>query len=96
MNVLAVVIRPTEVVRRLMRAHGASQHMIWTNTYEKCRTVKCYAKQIKDIKQFERDLTDMYYKLELGCPQMYGTPSYSPFRNTEAVIVRIPYSLQGK
>ena len=95
MNVLATVIRPTEVVRRLMRAHGASQHMIWTNSYEKCRTVKCYAGQLKDEEAFRSDLLEMFTKLELGCPQVYRTESYSVHRNTAAMIVRIPRSLQG-
>jgi len=34
-------MRSTLLVRCLMTAHG--KHSIWTNKYEKCRTVKCYA-----------------------------------------------------
>ena len=87
MNVLATVIRPTEVVRRLMYAHGASPSRTFTNSYDNCRTVKCYVRQIRDADAFARDLLDMYTKLELGCPQTYSTP--------RGLIVRIPRSLQG-
>ena len=95
MNVLAVVIRPTEVVRRLMYAHGASPVLTYTNSYKRCRTVKCYAGQLKDEEAFKRDLLDMFTKLELGCPQVYRTESYSVHRNTSAMIVRIPRSMQA-
>ena len=95
MNVLATVIRPTELVRRLMRAHGASSYMTFTNSYKHCRTVKCYAGQLKDEEAFKRDLLEMFTKLELGCPQVYRTKSISVYRNTAAMIVRIPRSLQG-
>jgi len=95
MNVLATVIRPTEVVRRLMYAHGASTYMTFTNSYKRCRTVKCYAGQLRDEEAFKRDLLEMFTKLELGCPQVYRTESYSVHRNTAAMIVRIPRSMQG-
>ena len=35
-------IRPTTIVRSVMRAHGHSAYMIFTNSYKHCRTVKCY------------------------------------------------------
>lgn len=87
MNVLATVIRPTEVVRRLMYAHGAIPSRTFTNSYDNCRTVKCYVRQIRDVDAFARDLLEMYTKLELGCPQTHSTP--------RGLIVRIPRSLQG-
>ena len=37
-------IRPTQIVRGVMRAHGRPAYQIWTNKYEKCRTVKCYVR----------------------------------------------------
>ena len=95
MSVLQNVIRPTEVVRRLMRAHGASSALTFTNSYKRCRTVKCYAGQLNDEEAFKRDLLEMFTKLELGCPQVYRTESYSVHRNTAAMIVRIPRSMQG-
>lgn len=38
------VIRPTQIVRSVMRAHGKPSHMVFTNAYEHCHTVKCYAR----------------------------------------------------
>jgi hypothetical protein len=35
-------IRPTQIVRSVMRANGKPSYMIYTNKYAKCRTVKCY------------------------------------------------------
>ena len=35
-------IRPTQIVRSVMRAHGKNPYMIFTNSYKHCRTVKCY------------------------------------------------------
>lgn len=95
MNVLANVIRPTQAVRRLMYTHGASSALTYTNSYKHCRTVKCYAGQLRDEEAFKRDLLELFSKLELGCPQVYRTESYSAFRNTAAMIVRIPRSLQS-
>jgi hypothetical protein len=36
-------IRPSIVVRNIMRAHGRLGHEIWTNRYDKFSSVKCYA-----------------------------------------------------
>lgn len=35
-------MRPTEAVRFVMRKHGCVQ--LFTNRYDKCQTVKCYAR----------------------------------------------------
>lgn len=35
-------IRPTVLVRNIMKNYGKDQELIFTNSYEKCRTVKCY------------------------------------------------------
>jgi hypothetical protein len=37
-------VRPTQIVRSVMRAHGKFTYAIFTNAYEHCRTVKCYAR----------------------------------------------------
>ena len=37
-------IRPTQIVRGVMRAHGKFPEMIFTNKYKTCRTVKCYVR----------------------------------------------------
>ena len=88
------VIRPTQVVRNLMRAHGAPQDLIWTNTYDKCRTVKCYVINI-DVEAFKRELLEVYTELEFGCPQVYCRPAGSIHRPFDSLIVRIPRSLQA-
>jgi len=36
-------IRPTTLVRNIMKSFGKNEYLIFTNSYEKCRTVKCYA-----------------------------------------------------
>ena len=36
------VIRPTQIVRSVMRAHGKFSELVFTNSYKHCRTVKCY------------------------------------------------------
>lgn len=43
MALLKQFISPSVVVRNIMRAHGKQTNEIWTNTYPKCWTVKCYA-----------------------------------------------------
>ena len=37
-------VRPTQIVRSVMRRYGKKSYMIYTNAYEKCRTVKCYSR----------------------------------------------------
>ena len=82
----ALIITPTTLVRKLMHVHGANPTLIFTNSYDHCRTVKCYARQIADIKSFKQDLLQLFVKLEFGCPQVYTTE--------RGLIVRIPRSLQ--
>lgn len=43
------VIRPTQIVRSVMRAHGKTTHRIFTNSYDNCRTVKCYASGSENV-----------------------------------------------
>lgn len=37
-------VRPTQIVRSVMRAHGKPTYMVFTNSYDHCRTVKCYSR----------------------------------------------------
>ena len=37
-------VRPTQIVRSVMRAHGKPTYMLFTNAYKHCRTVKCYSR----------------------------------------------------
>lgn len=42
MAFLKDLVRPTTIVRAVMRRHGRPIDQIWTNSYKHCRTVKCY------------------------------------------------------
>lgn len=95
MQVIHKVITPTVAVRRLMRAHGARSWGVYTNKYDKCRTVKCYTGQIKFFHSFMDDLKALYAELGYGKLEYSMTPTYSDFRDTRAFIVRIPFSLQA-
>jgi hypothetical protein len=35
-------VRPTSVVRSVMYSYGKHKELVFTNSYERCRTVKCY------------------------------------------------------
>jgi hypothetical protein len=94
MEAIHKVIRPTQAVRRLMAAHGANHWPIYTNKYETCRTVKCYQSHIA-LDAFLHDLGELFDTLGYGVPQVNYTESYSDFRDTRAVIVRIPFALQA-
>lgn len=95
MSAINKVIRPTQAVRQLMAAHGAGHWPIYTNKYDTCRTVKCYQSHI-ELDSFLRDLEELFSTLGYGTPQVNYTASYSDFRDTRAVIVRIPFDLQPK
>lgn len=41
-------IRPTQLVRSVMRSFGRQSYEIWTNKYQHCRTVKCYTRAGED------------------------------------------------
>lgn len=44
-------IRPTTLVRSIMRKFGIPTYMMYTNSYDKCRTVKCY--RVGDLDSIE-------------------------------------------
>jgi hypothetical protein len=35
-------VRPTQIVRSVMRSYDKPSYMVFTNSYKHCRTVKCY------------------------------------------------------
>jgi len=88
------VIRPTQAVRRLMQVHGAPSWGVYTNKFEKCRTVKCYASRVH-LDSFFMDLKALYAELGYGKPQVKVIPSYSEYRDCASLIVRIPFSMQA-
>jgi hypothetical protein len=82
-------IRPTVIVRNVMRTFGRPSYAIYTNKYEKCRTVKCYAQgeYVKMMAAIKAELigagvTDFEVKV-------YKDGNSSAW-NVPAVIVRIP------
>lgn len=42
MAFLKDIVRPTVIVRSIMRRAGKPSYMVFTNSYKHCRTVKCY------------------------------------------------------
>lgn len=52
-------MRPTLIVRQIMRKHNKIR--VFTNLYDTCRTVKCYAKlneNVEMIDEIEKTLTE--------------------------------------
>lgn len=49
------VVRPTVVVRRIMRKYGAEER--YTNTYKTCTSVKCYRFDIQQIDDCVSEIT---------------------------------------
>ncbi len=39
-------IPATQIVRAVLRKHGVGSHDVYTNNYEKCKTVKTYVNRI--------------------------------------------------
>ncbi len=85
-------IRPTVLVRNIMKSYGKDQFLIFTNSYEKCRTVKCYGGSKEMELAIRNELTAA------------GVSGYSikrrPFTKwggytTTSFIVRIPRSEQA-
>ena len=87
-------IRPTQVVRSVMRAYGQQSYEIWTNKYKDCRTVKCYAtgQVSKMIEQIRAELIGAGVK-------EFTIKTYKDANSSEylppAVIVRIPNTEQA-
>jgi hypothetical protein len=91
-EMLKQYIRPTTLVRNIMKSFGKNQGLIFTNTYEKCRTVKCYGGSPELELAIRNELTAA------------GVSGYSikrrPFTTwggytTTSFIVRIPRSEQA-
>ena len=85
-------IRPTVLVRNIMKKYGKDSFLIFTNSYEKCRTVKCYGGSPEMELTIRNELTAA------------GVSGYSikrrPFTQwggytTTSFIVRIPRSEQA-
>jgi hypothetical protein len=86
-------VRPTQIVRSVMRAHGKPTYMIYTNAYEKCRTVKCYARGnqnvlIGDIRTALVKAGVQEFKISVRADSAWRGPG------VDSLIVRIPRSEQ--
>jgi len=79
-------IKPTTIVRSIMQKHGAPKHMIWTNRYEKCKTVKCYIHNL-DTVSLAADISEV---LEKSGVNGFHIKNF----NRISFIVRIPLSEQ--
>ncbi len=83
-------MQPTTIVRRAMYAAGASKWGVFTNQYEKCRTVKMYGED----DAFNQSVIDAILALNipgltvkvLPSKRVYG--GYGTFR--PSIIARIP------
>jgi hypothetical protein len=78
----------TRIIRDLLRAQGARGPM-WTNKYERCRTVKCYApaRGMLGAELFARDLVHQM--------QQHGLTgevrvNHARSQDVPSIIVRLP------
>ena len=81
-------IRPTQIVRSVMRAHGKNPYMIFTNSYKHCRTVKCYGSSVEMVGDIRTAL------VKAGVKHFSCNSKGNPFRS-DSFIVRIPRSEQA-
>lgn len=84
-------VRPTTLVRSVMRKFGVPTYMMFTNNYEKCRTVKCYRLHGLDVEALYDEICNVLRQagcrgFSLRLPE--GHHSYRP----GSFIVRIPKS----
>jgi hypothetical protein len=92
------VIRPTQIVRSVMRAHGKPSYMIYTNAYDNCRTVKCYARGNQNV--LIGDIRTALVKAgveKFSIKTIPSTPWASRYiggNTIDSLIVRIPRSEQ--
>jgi len=90
-------IRPTQIVRSVMRAHGKPTYMIFTNKYDTCRTVKCYVRDsatelIGDIRTTLVKAGVSSFKISRRSNEF----SYRGSFGVDSLIVRIPFSEQAE
>lgn len=86
-------VRPTQIVRSVMRAHGKPSELVFTNSYKHCRTVKCYSRGsaielIGDIRTALIKAGVNNFKIRTRADSAWRGPG------VDSVIVRIPRSEQ--
>jgi len=88
---LKTYIRPTTLVRNIMKKYGKDSSLVFTNSYEKCRTVKCYGGSEEMELTIRNELTAagvMGYTIKRRPYNRFGYTAAS-------FIVRIPRSEQA-
>ena len=89
-------LRPTQIVRSVMRAHNKPTYWIYTNKYDKCRTVKCYhvgnpIELVGDIRTaLIRSGVNSFSIKSIDSPQWMSRGS-----KLQSIIVRIPNTEQA-
>ena len=86
-------VRPTQIVRSVMRAHGKPTYMIFTNAYDHCRTVKCYSRGATPV-ELIGDIRTALIKAGVNDFSIKMRPFSSFFRPADSLIVRIPRTEQ--
>ena len=88
-------VRPTVIVRGVMRAHGKSTEMIFTNKYKTCRTVKCYVRG--SATELIGDIRTALVKAGVSAfiiRRRSNEFSYRGSFGVDSLIVRIPFKEQ--
>ena len=90
-------IRPTQIVRGVMRAYGRDALGIYTNNYKHCRTVKCYIRPGLRHTELIGDIRTALVKAGVVDFQIkvIDTPAFSTHRLADSLIVRIPKKEQA-
>lgn len=89
-------LRPTQIVRSVMRSHGKPSYYIYTNKYENCRTVKCYHRgnPIELVGDIRTALIKSGVN-SFSIKSIDSTQWMSHGTNLQSVIVRIPNTEQA-
>jgi hypothetical protein len=87
-------IKPTTIVRNVMRTHGKPTYMIFTNKYDTCRTVKCYAGDNSgELRKAVSEALQQAGVREFNIKTI-STPTMRGGHFARSFIVRIPFSEQ--
>ena len=87
-------IRPTQIVRAVMRAAGKRSDLIWTNSYKDCRTVKCYTRGASPV-ELINDIRAALHEAGVYDFKIKTIPFSSFSRPVDSLIVRIPRTEQA-
>lgn len=77
----------TKIVRAIMRKFG--KESVFTNKYEKCRTVKCYVGRGLRNKEMVKAIAKTLGALGVDF-SIKETNAYAPWAHNGSIIVRVP------